>query len=168
MEISTGILLVGLGVAAIGLPLVTSLGVAFLVAYAFGAAGIVHLFRGIETHGFSSTALQAFVGVLYLVIAVAIVRHPLWSVASLALAVSATLVAEGVVGLAASFAIADTSGSFWLLLTAIVTLTLGFLAWDASILSSPVVVSALVGVNLMANGAGRVIAALDARRVSPA
>src|SRR5437762_3778837 len=119
MEISTGILLVGLGVAAIGLPLVTSLGVAFLVAYAFGAAGIVHLFRGIETHGFSSTALQAFVGVLYLVCRLLLEKNTLWSVATLALVVSATLVAEGVVGLAASFAIADTGGSFWLLLSAI-------------------------------------------------
>ena len=165
MEILAGIVLIVLGIAAIALPLATSLGAAFLVACAFGVAGIVHLFRALEFRGFGSFALQALVGVLYLVIAAAIVRHPLWSVVTLALVVSATLITEGVFALAAYFALGDTRGSLWILLSAMVTLALGFIAWSASIVSSPLIVSALVGANLIASGGSRLLAAYDERRV---
>src|SRR6185436_14967471 len=99
----TGALLAACGVVAIALPWVTSLSVAVLVACAFGAAGIVHLWRAITAHDFSSAALQGFVGLLYFLITVLIASYPLWSVASLALLVSAALAAEGAVLLVAYF-----------------------------------------------------------------
>ncbi len=166
MEFIVGILLIVLGFAAIGLPFATSIAVVFVLIWTLIVAGFAHLFTAMRGRTFGGIAMGAIIGIAYFVSAVAIQRHPLWGLASLALVVSAALVVEGVTAIVAYFTIGREGGaSLWLLLNGAVTLVLGFVVWNLATTSPAVLVSALVGVNLIAGGTARILTAIATERL---
>jgi uncharacterized membrane protein HdeD (DUF308 family) len=165
MEFITGALLIALGVAAIGLPLITSLSVSYLVACAFGAGGLVHLGWCDHEPQAQSQCAAGIRGP-----ALSRDRRPHRAQSALerhdaGAGGERTLVAEGMVTLVAPFLLEDAPGSLWLLMSAIATIAAGFVAWSVSLIVPAVVVAALVGVALIANGTARIVTAFESSRV---
>jgi uncharacterized membrane protein HdeD (DUF308 family) len=160
------ILLIVLGLAAIAAPLATSLTMAIVIGWLLILSAVTHVLAAFRADGMGSTVWTVLIGALYGAIGVNILSHPLWGVATLTLVISAVLLVEGAMGIAAYFAVRHIPGSIYLLLNAIVTLVLGCMIWIQWPSSSLWVIGTLVGINLVMTGATRLMLTAAARRIS--
>lgn len=165
MEILVGVLLILLGVAVIGLPMLTSLSVVLILAITLVVAGFVHVFGAFRARSFGAAVAEILIGLAYIVIGIVVQQHPLWGVSSLAFVISAVLIVEGVVSIAAYFIASQFDGSLWHLMGAILTLVFGFAVWNLSATSPALVVTAIVAANLIATGISRIMMAIAVRRL---
>lgn len=164
MEFVLGILLIVLGFVAMALPITTSFAVVLVLGWALIVAGVIHLFAAFRSGTFADGAMKAIIGLAYLFVAFAVLRHPAWGVTSLALVVSAAFVVEGIATIALYLAAHDRGATFWLLLNGAITLLLGLVLWNLATTTPVTIVSALVGVNLVVAGMIRILLAGAVRR----
>src|SRR5690242_4950796 len=110
-----GILLILFGMAAQALPILFGFGAALVVASTLLAAAIVSISRALTARRIDG--MQGLVGVVYLAVALTVLRHPSWGVAGLAVIVATALVVDGVIEIVFYFVASDRPGSTWLLMT---------------------------------------------------
>jgi uncharacterized membrane protein HdeD (DUF308 family) len=169
MEIVIGAVLIMLGFVAITLPVATSMAAVLVLGWALVAAGFAHLIAAVRSGSTGDLVTKSIVGIAYLAVAVAILRHPLWGVASLAVVVCAVMVLDGLATIVAYFVTTDESGSsLWLLVNGVITLLLGFVVWNLATTRPVLLISALVAINFVASGTARILTALAAQRLRKA
>lgn len=94
-----GVLLVILGIMAIGAPFLAAVAVNAVIAWLIIVAGIVHLVLAFHAHGAGSAIWRVLVGLAYLAFGGYMIVHPVLGVASLTLVLAALFVIEGVLNL---------------------------------------------------------------------
>jgi uncharacterized membrane protein HdeD (DUF308 family) len=164
-SITWAVLLIVFGCLAIALPLGTSLGVVIIVAWLITLSGGFQFIHAFQSQGAGSIAWKLLVAVLYLIVGLYFVTHPLMGLASFTLALAFFFLAEGVFDIVAYFQSRGVSGSTWMLLDGIVTLILGGLVWKHWPSSSAWVIGTLVGISMIMTGTTRLMISLAVRRL---
>jgi uncharacterized membrane protein HdeD (DUF308 family) len=106
------------------------------------------------------------VAILYLIVGLYFLLHPLIGVAAFTFALAVFFVVEGVFDLVAYFQARNAAGSGWILFDGIVTLILGLLVWRQWPSSSLWVIGTLVGISMIMTGTTRLMMGLSARRLA--
>jgi uncharacterized membrane protein HdeD (DUF308 family) len=162
-SIVLGALMMVLGIAAISLPLVTSLALTLWIGWLLVGNSIIKLVYAIQTRQQGSFWLKLLLAGLYLVAGVVLILNPLEAVLTLTLLLGSFLVAEGVVELWLAIQMRSRSSWLWLLLNALLTLALGVFIWAEWPLDAPWVIGLLVGISFIASGLSRIMLSIAVR-----
>jgi uncharacterized membrane protein HdeD (DUF308 family) len=163
-----GVLLVILGVLAIGSPLLAAVAVDVAIAWLIVFAGIIHIVIGFHSHGAGSVIWKLLVGLAYLAFGTYLIFRPLLGVASLTLVLAALFVIEGILNIIMYFRMRPLHGSLWVLIDGIITLFLGgIISWQWP-LSSAWAIGLVVGISMMVSGMARIAMSWAIRRAAVA
>ena len=165
-SILCGVLLVVLGMFAVGSPALAAVAVNAVIAWLIVLAGVVHLFLAFHAHRAGSLLWKLVVGIAYVFFGVYLIAHPALGVASLTLVLGSLFLVEGIFDLALFFQMRAVGGSSWILVDGIITLLLGlmiYLQWPSS---SNWAIGTLVGVSLIISGVTRLMLSLAVRKAA--
>jgi uncharacterized membrane protein HdeD (DUF308 family) len=162
-SIILGALMMVLGVAAISLPLVTSLALTLWIGRLLVGNSVIKLIYAIQTRQQGSLWLKLLLAGLYLAAGVVLIVNPLEAVLPLTLLLGSFLVTEGVVELLLAVQMRSRSNWIWLLFNALLTLALGVFIWAEWPLDAPWVIGLLVGISFIASGLSRIMLSIAVR-----
>jgi uncharacterized membrane protein HdeD (DUF308 family) len=161
-----GVLLIVLGVMAVGSPMIAAVAVNVVVAWLVVVAGVAHLALAFHARGAGSVIWRTLVGLAYIAFGVYLVAQPAIGVASLTLVLGSLFLVEGILEVALFFQLRALKGAGLFLLDGIVTLLLGlmiYLQWPSS---SAWAIGTLVGVSLIISGVTRVMMSVAVRKAT--
>jgi len=159
------VVLIIFGFLAICLPFLTSWGVVLVIAWLIVFSGAFQFIHAFQSQGIGHILWKLLVAILYLIVGLYFLLHPLLGVAAFTLALAIFFVIEGVMDLVAYFQTRATPGSGWILFDGIVTLILGVLVWRQWPSSSLWVIGTLVGISMVFTGMTRLMLSLSAKRI---
>lgn len=165
LSILWGVLLILLGMMAVGSPMIAAVAVNAVISWLIVLAGVVHVIIAFHSHRAGSVMWRLLVGLAYMFFGVYLIAHPAIAVASLTLVLGSLFLVEGILNIAMFFQVRSVQGSSWFLLDGIVTLLLGlmiYLQWPSS---SAWAIGTLVGISLIISGISRVMLSLAVRKV---
>ncbi len=162
------ILLIVFGFLAIAVPFATSWGVVIVVAWLIVFSGGFQFIHAFQSKGVGHILWKLLVAILYVVVGLYFLLHPLLGVAAFTFALAIFFVVEGVFDLVAYFQSRHVAGSGWILFDGIITLILGLLVWRQWPSSSLWVIGTLVGISMIFTGMTRLMLSLSARRLAHA
>jgi uncharacterized membrane protein HdeD (DUF308 family) len=160
------ILLIILGLLAIGLPIATSFGVVLIIGWLLILSSATQAVHAFQSEGIASILWKLLVAFLYLGVGIYFLAHPVLGIASLTLAVTMFFTAEAAMDFFAYFKARKYRGSGWILFDGVVTLLLGLLIWRQWPLSSVWAIGTLVGISMVMTGVTRLMITLTAHRHS--
>jgi len=161
-----GVLLIVLGMLAVGSPALAAVAVNALIAWLIVLAGVVHLFLAFHAHRAGSLLWKLLVGIAYVFFGVYLIAHPALGVASLTLVLASLFLVEGIFDIVQFFQMRAVAGSGWIVADGMVTLLLGlmiYLQWPSS---SGWAIGTLVGVSLIISGITRLMLSLAVGRIA--
>jgi uncharacterized membrane protein HdeD (DUF308 family) len=150
--IALGILLVVIGVLAIGAPLITGVAIAILVGTLILIQGIGKIFYAFKARSWGEGILRFLGGALPIVCGALMVAHPLFGLSFLTLLLAVFFFTEGVLKIVLSRQLRTLNGWGWTLFDGIVALLLGVLILARWPLSGTWAVGTLVGINILVSG----------------
>ena len=159
-----GVLLIVLGMLAVGSPFLAAVAVSAAVAWLIVLAGVVHLMLAFRAHGAGSVIWKVLVGIAYLCFGGYLIVHPLLGVASLTFALALLFLIEGMLNIVLFFKMRSVHGSSWVLVDGIITLLLGLMIYMQWPSSSAWAIGTLVGISLIFSGVARVMISLAVRK----
>ena len=163
-----GILFLVCGMLAIAMPLASSIGLVIVLGWLILFAAIWHLIFAFQAGSFGGVLWQILLGLLYGLVAIYMLIHPLLGVLSLTLVLGVFLLIEGVFEIILYFNVRNAANAGWVLLNGIITLVLGGLIWFHWPSSSVWVIGTLVGISLIFSGISRIMLSSATRRLSSA
>jgi uncharacterized membrane protein HdeD (DUF308 family) len=167
-SILCGVLLIVLGVLAVGSPAIAAVAVNAVIAWLIVLAGVVHLVLAFHAHGAGSLIWKLLVGTAYVFFGVYLIAHPALGVVSLTLVLASLFLVEGILDIALFFQMRSIGGSSWILIDGIITLLLGLLIYLQWPSSSAWAIGTLVGVSMIVSGVTRLMLSLAVRKAAAA
>jgi uncharacterized membrane protein HdeD (DUF308 family) len=158
------IILIILGLLAITLPTVTSIGAVKVLGWLLIFDGFAQLVHAYQSEGVGRIAWKILVAALYLAGGAYLLANSFLGVAGLTLALAIFFLAEGVMDLIAYFVTRMTDRSVLLLSHGIISMILGLIIWRQWPSSSFWVIGTIVGISMFITGFTRLFMALEARR----
>jgi uncharacterized membrane protein HdeD (DUF308 family) len=166
LSIVWGILLIVLGMAAVGSPFLAAVAVNVAIAWLLVLAGAVHAILAFRAHGAGSMIWKLLVGVAYVCFGVYLILHPVLAVASLTLVLASLFLIEGVLDIVLFAKMRSVGGSSWLLIDGIITLLLGVMIYMQWPSSAGWAIGTLVGISMIFSGVARVMMSLAVRKAA--
>ncbi len=163
-----GVLLIILGMLAIGSPYIAAVAVTAVIAWLIVSAGVIHVVVAFHAHAAGSLIWKLLVGLAYVAFGIYLILHPALGVVSLTLVLASLFLIEGVLDIVLFFQMRSVGGSSWVLVDGIITLVLGlmiYMQWPAS---SVWAIGTLVGVSMIISGVSRVMLSLAVRKTMAA
>jgi uncharacterized membrane protein HdeD (DUF308 family) len=162
LSIVWGVLLIVLGMAAVGSPFLAAVAVNVAIAWLIVLAGAIHVILAFRAHGAGSMIWRLLVGVAYVCFGVYLILHPVLAVASLTLLLASLFLIEGVLNII----LFAKMRSMWLLIDGIITILLGLMIYMQWPSSSGWAIGTLVGISMIFSGVARVMMSLAARKAA--
>ncbi len=162
-SIGLSVLMIVAGILAIALPLVAGITINLLIAWLLVFSGGAHLVFSWHTRTTGGFLWELLVGILYIVIGVYMLVHPLRGLMSLTLALAIYLFLEAILEFVLGFKLRPLPGSGWLLFDGVITLILAVMIWRTWPSSSAWVIGILVGISMLFSGTSRLMLSLAAR-----
>lgn len=159
-----GVLLICLGVLAIGSPMLAAVAVNVFVAWLIVLAGVVHVIVAFHTREAGSVVWRLLVGLAYICFGGYLIARPAIGVASLTLVLASLFLVEGILDIVMFFRVRSIMRAGWILFDGIVTLLLGLMIYVRWPSSSAWAIGTLVGVSLIFSGVTRVMVSLAVRK----
>jgi uncharacterized membrane protein HdeD (DUF308 family) len=166
LPIVWGVLLIVLGMAAVGSPFLAAVAVNVAIAWLIVLAGAVHVILAFRAHGAGSMIWKLLVGIAYVCFGIYLILHPVLAVASLTLVLASLFLIEGVLDIVLFVKMRSVGGSTWVLLDGIITLLLGLMIYMQWPSSSAWAIGTLVGVSMIISGVTRVMMSLAVRKAA--
>jgi len=164
-SIGLSVLMIVAGLLAMVVPPAAGVAVVFIVAWLLVVSGGAHLVFAWYTRTTGGFIWELLLGIVYVLIGVYVLLHPVVGLASLTLALAFYLFAEGILELLLGFLLRAMPGSGWLLFDGIITLILAIMIWRAWPSSTEWVIGTLVGISMLFSGVCRLMLSLAARRL---
>ncbi len=164
-SIGLSVLMILAGILAIVMPPLAGIAVLVVVAWLLMFSGAAHLVFAWHTRSTGGMIWELLLGILYIVVGVYALLHPVAGLASLTLVLAIYLFMEAVLELILSFRLRPMRGANWLLFDGIVTLILAILIWRSWPSGTEWVIGTLVGISMLFSGTARLSLSLAARRV---
>lgn len=166
-SLGVGVALMVLGALALGSLALATLATVALVGVAMLVAGGLEIVHGVRQRGTGRAAFWVFLGLLYVVGGVVVLRNPLLAAGALTLVLGAALAASGIVRIALALQVRQVTEAWvWLAASGAATTLLGLvilLNWPASSLT---LLGLLLGLDLVVAGLGWVQVGLALRRLT--
>jgi uncharacterized membrane protein HdeD (DUF308 family) len=150
--IALGIILIILGVAAIGAPLATTIAVKIVLGWLFLAAGfaqVVHSFFALDWRGFLGDVL---IGLLYVGVGAWLAFFPLTGILGLTVLLAIMFLAEGVFKFMMALQVRPLDGWFWVVLSGLASIAVGGMIFLELPSSAEWAIGLLAGINMLMSG----------------
>jgi uncharacterized membrane protein HdeD (DUF308 family) len=144
-----GILFVLLGILAISLPVVSTLGTTLFIGWLFVIGGIVQLYRTFRTQGSSSFIWSLVNAILNLIVGLLLVFYPLTGALSLTILLMGFFILEGLAKISWGFKLRPYTGWGWLIFSGLISLAMAALIWSGWPETAFWVIGLLVGINML-------------------
>ena len=164
-SIALSILLIIAGLIAIAAPGFSGLGITILVGWLLILSGIFHLVFAWKVHATGRKIWEILVGIVYLIVGIDLVAHPLDGLLTLTLVLAIYLLFESAFEFILAIHTHPAPGWGWTLFDAIITLILAFMVWRTWPVSSVWVIGTLVGISMIFSGFSRLMLSITARRL---
>jgi uncharacterized membrane protein HdeD (DUF308 family) len=164
--IALGVILVVLGLAAIGWPLVTAVAAKGFIGWLLLFAGIAEIVHAFSTPNWKGFLADLLIGVLYAVVGAWLAFFPLTGIIGLTVLLALTFIVEGIFKLVMGFQVRHFSGWFWFTLSGLLAIAVGVLIFSELPSSAAWAIGLLVGVNLLMSGIAFLGTSLAARSTS--
>ena len=161
--LAAGILMIVLGVFAIGAPVVATITVQFMLGWLLVIAGIAEGIHAFMAQGWRGFLFELLSAILYLVVGVLLLINPVEGALALTIVLAVFLLVEGVFKIIMALRVRDHRGWGWLLASGILSVILGLLIWSEWPASGLWIIGLLVGIQLLFTGWSLVMLALAAR-----
>jgi uncharacterized membrane protein HdeD (DUF308 family) len=158
------LILIIIGLMAITLPTVTSIGAVKMLGWLIIFDGFAQLVHAYRSEGVGRIAWKILVAVLYLAGGTYLLANAFLGIAGLTLALAIFFFAEGVMDMIAYFVTRRNDRSALLLLHGIISMILGLIIWRQWPYSSFRVIATIVGISMFISGFCRFFMALEARK----
>jgi len=165
-SIALSVLMILAGVLAIASPLAAGIAINILVAWLLVFSGCAHLVFAWQTRPAGGLLWELLLGIVYILIGVYLLMHPLAGLATLTIALAIYLFIEAILEFVLGFSLRPLPGSGWLLFDGIVTLILAVMIWRTWPSSTGWVIGLLVGISMLFSGLARLGISLAARSVT--
>ena len=165
-SIGLSVLMIVAGILAIVSPLAAGIAVNVLIAWLLVFSGCGHLVFSWHTRTSGGFLWELLVGILYILIGVYLLVHPVAGLMSLTIALAIYLFLEAILEFTLGFKLRPLPGSGWLLFDGIVTLILAVMVWRTWPSSSAWIIGTLVGISMLFSGTSRLMLSLAARSVT--
>ena len=146
-----GIMLIVLGVVAIGAPLVTGIATAVFIGSLVLVGGVIQFVGSFWARDWSGFFLTLISGVLYVVLGLMFVRHPGEALAAMTLFLACGLMVSGLFRIIGSVTYRFPHWG-WVVLGGVIDFALGALIWSEWPGASLWVIGLFVGVSMIYNG----------------
>jgi uncharacterized membrane protein HdeD (DUF308 family) len=158
--LSTGIVAIILGVAAILIPNISTLVAETWLALILVSVGASNTFYAAKKRP-EAFAWQVFLGLLYIGTGILLFAYPLNGVLTLTLLLGSFFLTEGVFESVLAFKLRPQKNWGWVLGNGIITLILGLLVWFEWPQDAPWAIGTLVGISILSTGVSRVMLCLN-------
>lgn len=165
-SIGLSVLMIVAGILAIASPLAAGIAVNLLVAWLLVFSGGVHLVFAWHTRSGGGLLWELLLGILYILIGVYLLMHPLPGLMSLTIALAIYLLLEAILEFVLGFVLRPFPGSGWLLFDGIVTLILAVMIWRTWPGGIHWIIGTLVGISMLFSGVTRLMLSLAARTIT--
>jgi len=152
MLMLTGLVMVVMGLLALGAPLVAGVAVAFTVGSLVLLGGILQLILGVKAESWGSRIFGMILGLVALACGLLLIAHPLFSLGFLTWLLAGYLVLDGILQIVQALDIKPDRGWGVTLLAGTLSVLLGVLIWRQWPLSGAWAVGILVGVKILLSG----------------
>lgn len=159
-----GIVMIALGVAAVLMPMVSSLVVEVLVGWLLAISGGVAVVGAFSLRGTELFLWEVISGLITLAAGVLMLVYPLQGLIALTVLVALVLLLTGFAQLAFAVWVRPAAGWAWGLASAGISLVLGLYIFVALPEASAVILGLLVGVDFISTGTALVLIARSARQ----
>lgn len=160
-----GLALIALGVVAMATPAIAGKAVVIIIGVMMTAAGLLQLFTGYRSEGWSSRLPPMILGIITLLCGLAFLGEPWIGLQFITLILAIAFAVEGIWKIVASFSYRPASGWFAVLGSGLVSLLLGYLIYAQWPSSELWAVGILVGANLLITGVALLAVAVTVRRL---
>ena len=164
-----GVIMVILGILAVGEPMVATLAVTLFAGWLFlisGIVGLAGIFTARHVPGFWWALITAILAIL---VGIYLIWRPLSGVLSLTLAVGAFFGAQGIVQIITAIGHHKVLSSWvWMLITGIANVILALIIWAGFPGTADWVLGLLFGINLLLWGFSLIMTAIACRAVADA
>ncbi len=158
-----GVLLVILGVVAIGVPVVATLAVELLFGWLFLVGGIVQVVHLVQTRAAGGFFLKLLGALLYCAAGVLLLLFPLQGTLTLTLLIAVLFIVDGVLKISTAFHLRPMTSWGWVFFSGLIAFALGILIWFELPSSAAWAIGLLVGINFLISGITLVSLALAMR-----
>ena len=160
-----GILLIGLGIAAIAVPFVSTLFTETWAALILLSAGFSKLVYATQTRHEGGFLWKILLSAIYIVTGIMLFANPLNGILTLTLLLGSFLLTEGTFELILAFRLRPQQNWLYVLGNGIVTLLLGAYIWFQFPYDAPWLIGTVLGASIVSTGISRVMLSLNARSV---
>lgn len=159
------ILLLLAGVAAILMPVVTTLATTFFLGWVFLVAGVVRIVKAFQAKPIRGFWMSLLVGILYIIAGFSLLSNILAGAITLTVLLGIIFIVEGIIEIVSSFqAHTGQHLSGLVLADGIITLILGILIFNLNPVSSLAFIGIYVGISLLFSGGSMLAIALATRK----
>lgn len=150
--IGLGILMIVLGIGAIGFPFATTIAAKIMIGWLFLIAGIALIIQAFSMNSWKSLLGNLLIALLYVVVGVWLAFLPLAGIVSLTLLLALAFIAEGGLKLGMGFKLRPMDGWVWIVISAVIAILAGVLLIAGLPGTATWAIGLLVGVNLLGSG----------------
>ncbi len=161
MTIAIGIIVLLIGIFAIGSPLITGLSLAVIIGVLLVTGGIAQLVFANKT---GKGVLTIILGILTVIIGANMLSSPGFALESLTIFLAAYLLVSGIFEAVFAFQVRPVEGRDWALSSGVVSLLLGVMMWSQFPLYGAWATGTLIGLRLIFSGWTSLMFGLVARR----
>ena len=164
-SIGLSVVLIVLGLLALAIPLAAGVAANIVVAWLLMLGGIGHLIFAWHVKGAGGHLWQGVVGVVYLLVGIFMLVHPLAGLLSLTLLLAAYLLIKGIAEIALAMRMRPMHGVGWLILDGVICIVLaGFIYWQLPF-AAVWLIGSYIGIAILFSGISRLMVSLAARRM---
>lgn len=156
-----GVLLIVMGLFAVAIPQLFTLGIELLIGLFFLVAGVVSGWRSFQAKKLTGFIWSAFIALLYLVVGVLLLTQPVQGILTLTFILTFFFLLEGIAQVVLAFQFRPHGVWGWRLLSGLISLLLAYLIWMGWPGSAAWVMGLLVGINLLFAGFTQLFLALS-------
>jgi uncharacterized membrane protein HdeD (DUF308 family) len=161
-----GILLIVLGVIAIGAPFASGIAIGLLVGWLLVISGVAHGVHAFKASGWRGGLLQALCGLLYLGVGVMMIVNPIAGLLALTVTVLVYFILSGIFKIILAIRVEKLPQRGWVTLSGILSLVLAIYIGAQFPDSALWVIGLLFGIEMIFSGWAFVMMAVAARRGS--
>lgn len=164
--LALGIVLVLLGVMALGWSVLTTLVSVVVFGWFLLAGGVLSVFHAFVRRRWGGFFLELFAGILYAVFGLMVVSNPALSAVALTLLIAVFLMIGGIFRIIAALTVRFHHW-IWVLLNGAISLLLGLMIWSQWPVSGLWVIGLFIGIDMVFYGFSLIMLALAVRRLPP-
>jgi uncharacterized membrane protein HdeD (DUF308 family) len=154
------------GIAAIAMPLSSSVGIVVLLGWLLLFVAVWHLIYAFHARGVGGVLWEILLAIVYGCAGLYMLVHPLLGVLSLTLVLALFLLAEGIVEIIFYFNVRKAGNAGWILFHGIVSLIVGALIWVHWPGTARWVLGSLIGISLIVSGISRIAFSAAVRKLT--